>query len=482
MYWQLVFKVIGVLLIFFSLNLLPVILVSLIYNDNQWHILILSWLITATAGLLIWLPFARFDKIFRVREGIVLVVGFWTVLSAFATLPFLLSPDVNINITNAFFESMSGLTTTGATIFDQLDGLPKSILYYRQQLQWLGGMGIIVLAVSILPILGVGGTSLYKAEHSGISQEKLTPKIAQTARVLWRLYAGLTLVCACAYYLAGMNLFDAIGHSFSTIAIGGFSTHDLNLGYYDSAIIEMIATVFMLIAGVNFSLHFIALQQRKFSHYLADSEFKAYIFFLILLLIIIFITITNQNYYEHYLTAIRHVLFHVVSIATTTGFTTQSFYNWPVGLPILLILASFVGACAGSTGGGIKVVRVVMMFKLGAREIKRLIHPSAQINIKLNKRSIPEHILGSVWGFFALYVIAFIAIVLMLLLLGLNGQTAFSATAASINNLGPALGEAALNYKTIDDTAKWILSIAMLLGRLEIITLMALLHKAFWRY
>lgn len=482
MYWQLVGRIIGILLMMFSLNLLPVMLVSIIYDDGQLFALVLSWVITAGAGVVIWLPFARFSRDFRVREGILLVVGFWTFLSAFATLPFLLSPTFDISITNAFFESMSGLTTTGASIFSNLEALPKSILYYRQQLQWLGGMGIIVLAVSILPMLGVGGMSLYRAESSGISQEKLTPKLAQTARVLWKIYSGLTLVCASAYYAGGMNLFDAIGHSFSTVAIGGFSTHDASLGYFNSAIIESVATIFMLLAGINFSLHFVAFHNHRFHHYFQDSEFRAYIFLLVLLIAITFWTLINSQYYENNFETLRYVIFQVVSIATTTGFAVQAFYDWPLGLPILLILGSFVGACAGSTGGGIKVVRIVLMFKLGAREIKRLIHPSAQINIKLNKKSVPENILGSVWGFFALYVIAFVVIVLALLLTGLDGTTAFSSTAAMINNLGPALGEAAQNYQNINDTAKWVLSVAMLLGRLEILTLMALLHKSFWRY
>ena len=482
MYWQLVFRIIGILLVIFSLNLVPVILVSIIYDDGQIISLLLSLLITIVAGLLIWLPFRHFNKEFRVREGVLLVVGFWTILSLFATLPFLLSPSFDLSITNAFFESMSGLTTTGATILSNLDTFPKSILYYRQQLQWLGGMGIIVLAVSILPMLRIGGMSLYQAESSSISGEKLTPKLAQTAKVLWRLYAGFTLACALAYYLGGMNAFDAISHSFSTVAIGGFSTHDASLGYFNSITIEIIAIIFMLLAGVNFSLHFIAFQNKRFNNYLKDSEFKAYLVILSALIIITVLILLNNAHYDNELETIRHVIFQSVSIATTTGFITQEFHHWPLGLPIILLLASFVGACAGSTGGGIKVVRILLMFKLGMREIKRLIHPSAQINIKLNKKNVPENILESVWGFFALYVMAFIAIIMLLLLTGLDEVSAFSATAAMINNLGPGLGDVALNYQSVSDTGKWILSATMLLGRLEILTLMALLHKAFWRY
>ncbi len=482
MYWQLVLRITGILLMMFSLNLLPVMLVSWIYTDGQLWILTQSLLLTFVCGLLIWLPFKNSKKAFRVREGILLVVSFWVILSLFATLPFLLSSAMDISITNAFFESMSGLTTTGATVLSNLDFLPKSLLYYRQQLQWLGGMGIIVLAVSVLPMLGVGGMSMYRAESSGISQEKLTPKLAQTAKVLWQIYAGLTLSCALAYYLGGMSAFDAIGHSFSTIAIGGFSTHDASLGYFDSGLIESIATIFMLLAGVNFSLHFIAFHNRKLTHYLQDSEFKAYALIMGLTMIMVSVVLVQYQYYSSDLEAIRHGIFQAVSFATTTGFTTESFYHWPLGLPIVLLMTSFIGACAGSTGGGIKVVRIVLMFKLGMREITRLIHPSAQINIKLNKKSVSEEVLGSVLGFFALYLMAFVGIIVLLLLTGLDGLSAFSATAAMINNLGPGLGEVSVDYQQISDSAKWVLSLTMLLGRLEILTLMALLHKAFWRY
>lgn len=461
---------------------MPVILVSAIYQDGQIQTLVTSMAITAIAGFFIWIPFYKVKNDFTTREGILLVVSFWLILSLFATLPFLLSPALSLSVTDAFFESMSGLTTTGATVISGLDELPKSILYYRQQLQWLGGMGIIVLAVSVLPVLGVGGMSLYNAEVSGISQEKLTPKLAETAKVLWRLYVGFTLACALAYYAGGMSWFDAICHSFSTVAIGGFSTHDASMAYFNSTSIELVAVVFMLLAGINFSLHFTAFQNRRFNHYLRDSEFKAYGVVLLILLVVTYLILSKDTDYANSNNVFSNTLFQVVSIATTTGFVTQDFSLWAGGLPIILILASFIGACAGSTGGGIKVVRIVLMFKLGMREIRRMIYPSSQVNIKLNNKSVPEKILGSVWGFFALYMMAFVAIILSLLLAGLDGITTFSATAATINNLGPGLGDVALNYGNINDQAKWILSFSMLLGRLEILTLMALLHRSFWRY
>ena len=482
MQYSIVFKTIGLLLMVFSLTQIPPIIVDFIYDQNEMQSFIFAFSLTLFSGLILWLPFRNIKKDFRIREGILVVVSFWFVLSLFATIPFLLSESLRMSFGDAFFESMSGLTTTGATVIAGLDDLPKAILYYRQQLQWLGGMGIIVLAVAILPMLGVGGMELYHAESSGISKERLTPKLTQTAKALWKIYISFTIVCAIGYYLAGMNVFDAIGHSYSTVAIGGFSTHDASIGFFDSSAIESVAIVFMLLAGINFSLHFFVWQKKTVFTYWKDSEFKTYLFILSITTAVIFIFLFDSGYYISTSEAFRQAIFQTVSIATTTGFASTNYSQWPFILPVLLIFASFVGACAGSTGGGIKVVRVLLMFKLAMKEIKKFIHPNAHINIKLNQRSVPERVLVSVWGFFSLYVIAFIFILIALMFTGLDQVSAFSATTASINNLGPGLGEVAANYGGISDTAKWILSFSMLLGRLEILTLMALLHKAFWRF
>jgi trk system potassium uptake protein TrkH len=279
-----------------------------------------------------------------------------------------------------------------------------------------------------------------------------------------------------------MDGFDAIGHSYATVAIGGFSTHDASIGYFDSYAIELVAMVFMLLAGVNFSLHFLVWRKRNIFIYLKDSEFKAYLLVLSALILLVSSYLFDKGYYQTIEETIRYGIFQSISIMTTTGFVSTDFSLWPFVLPVFLIFASFVGACAGSTGGGIKVVRMLLMFKLAMKEIKKFIHPNAQINIKLNQKSVSENTLVSVWGFFFLYVIAFVIIMLMLMFTGLDQVSAFSATAASINNLGPGLGDVAANYGNISDAAKWILSFSMLLGRLEILTLMALLHKAFWRF
>ena len=477
-------KTIGILLMLFSFTQIPPILIDFIGGGGgEFLTFSLSFVITFLGGFFIWRPFMSVKQDFRLREGVLIVVCFWVVLSLFATLPFLLTDTIpDLGFSAAFFESMSGLTTTGATVLTNLDELPQSILYYRQQLQWLGGMGIIVLAVAILPLLGVGGMELYHAESSGISKDRLTPKLRQTAIALWKIYLSLTLLCALAYFLSGMSLFDAISHSFSTVAIGGFSTHDASIAYFNSSAIEAVACVFMLLAGINFSLHFVAWNNRSLTNYWKDSEFKAYLVMLSLFFLVVFGALSLNNEYQSHWTALRHGVFQTISMATTTGFTSQNFSQWPSVVPVFLILVSFVGACVGSTGGGIKVVRVLLMFWLGMKEIKQFIHPNAQINIKLNRSTVGHKTLVSIFGFFSLYIISFVLILVLLMFTGMDQVSSFSATAATMNNLGPGLGEVANNYGSLGDASKWILSMSMLFGRLEVLTLIALFHKAFWRY
>jgi len=479
---SIVSKTIGLLLMVFSLAQVPPIIVDLIYSEGEYYSFLFSFALTVLGGLILWWPFKDIKKDFRLREGILIVVCFWIVLSLFGTLPFLLTDSIrNLSFSDAFFESMSGLTTTGATVLSQLDDLPKSILFYRQQLQWLGGMGIIVLAVAILPLLGVGGMELYHAESSGISKDRLTPKLRNTAIALWKIYVSLTVVCAIAYCLSGMSIFDAISHSFSTVAIGGFSTHDGSIGFFNSALIEMIAMIFMFLAGINFSLHFVAWNNRSLVDYIKDSEFKTYAMVLICSSIIVIFALSLNGQYESANETVRYGLFQTISIATTTGFTSQNYSSWPAAIPFFLITMSFIGACVGSTGGGIKVVRILVMFRLGMKEIHKFIRPNAQVSVKLNKSSINEKALVSVLGFFSLYAISFFIILILLMFAGLDQVTAYSATAATMNNLGPGLGDVAQNYGLVSETAKWILSFSMLIGRLEVLTIIAIFHRAFWR-
>ena len=479
---SIVAKTIGLLLMVFSFAQVPPLLIDLIYAEGEYLSFVYSFALTVLGGLVLWWPFKDIKKDFRLREGVLIVVCFWIVLSLFGTLPFLITDSISdLSFSEAFFESMSGLTTTGATVLNQLDELPKSILFYRQQLQWLGGMGIIVLAVAVLPLLGVGGMELYHAESSGIAKDRLTPKLRNTAIALWKIYLSLTVLCALGYFLSGMSIFDAVSHSFSTVAIGGFSTHDGSIGYFNSAAVETIAMFFMFLAGINFSLHFVAWNNRSLVDYIKDSEFKTYAMVLICSSIIVIIALSLNGQYDSANETVRHSLFQTISIATTTGFTSQNYSSWPAAIPVFLIMMSFIGACVGSTGGGIKVVRILVMFRLGMKEINKFIRPNAQVSVKLNKSSINEKALVSVLGFFSLYAISFFLILMLLMFAGLDQVTAYSATAATMNNLGPGLGDVAQNYGSVGEAAKWILSFSMLIGRLEVLTIIAIFHRAFWR-
>lgn len=476
-----VLKVLGLLLSIFSATMFVPGLVSLFYQDGSAQSFFGAFAVTLAIGLLIFLPLRNHQSPLKSTDGYIIVVMFWTVLGVFGAIPLYLDEQLNLTVAQSVFESMSGFTTTGATVIVGLDTLPEGILLYRQLIQWLGGMGIIVLAVAILPLLGMGGgMQLYRAETPGPQKEKITPRVAETAKLLWYIYLGLTVACMVSYWAAGMPVFDAIGHSFSTVAIGGFSTHDASIGYFQSNKIEMIAVVFMIISGVNFGLHYLALRSMSLGAYLSNAEFKTYIGFIFFLGVVtvsyLYITQTadiNQSFF--------HGVFQVVSIATTTGFTTAEYVNWPGFLPVLLLFASFVGGCAGSTGGGMKVIRVLLLLKQGMRELVRMVHPHAILPVKVGRKSIPPRVVEAVWGFFAAYVFILTVMLLLLMATGLDQETAFSAVVACLNNLGPGLGDVAGNYSSLNNVQLSLLCFAMLLGRLEIFTLLVLLTPHFWR-
>lgn len=479
---QVILNILGILLALFSTSLLPPLALSLIYSDNTTTAFLVAYLVTLATGLACYLPTRRQGRDLRLRDGFLIVVLFWTVLASFGALPLLLSNNPAMGLTDAFFESMSGLTTTGATVLVGIDDLPISIRYYRQQLQWLGGMGIVVLAVAVMPMLGIGGMQLYRAETPGpIKNSKLTPRITETAKALWYIYLGLTVACAIGYWLAGMTVFDAIGHSFSTVAIGGFSTHDASIGFFHSPLISAIASLFMIAAGMNFALHFLALRQRNFLVYLQDTEVRVFLGFLLLVTVLTCGVLWSTNTFSDATTTLWHGIFQVISIGTTTGFTTSGFHWWPSLLPVLLIMMSGIGGCAGSTAGGVKVIRMILLYKQGRREINQLIHPSAFFPIKLGGKPVPDNVINAIWGFFALYIFSYLVLSLAMTATGADPLTAFSAVTACLNNLGPGLGAVAKNYAAIDPAGKWILSGAMLMGRLELFTLLVLLTPAFWR-
>jgi trk system potassium uptake protein TrkH len=482
MNWTVVQRILGLLLMMFSLTMLPPIVFSLYYSDHSWLPFVQGFGLTLAAGFICWLPVHRSKKDLRLRDGFLVVASFWTVLGTFGAAPLFFSDVLSLTFTDAVFESMSGLTTTGATVLTGLDDLPVSIQYYRQQLQWLGGMGIIVLAVAVLPMLGVGGMQLYRAETPGpVKDNKLTPRITETAKALWYVYLAFTITCMIGYRIAGMGWFDALCHSFSTVAIGGFSTHDASIAYFDSASIDLIAVFFMFVAGVNFSLHFVAWRYVSVKHYFQDQEFRAYSLVLLVLSGVVIGSLFMHRGFADPLDTILDGLFQSVSIETTTGFTTENFALWPAALPVLLIFASFIGGSAGSTAGGIKVIRWLLVYKQGVREIVRLVHPSAEIPVKLGNKAVSSRVVEAVWGFFSVYIVVFGAMMLAMMATGLDQVTAFSAVAATLNNLGPGLGGVASGFMDLGDMAKWISVVGMLLGRLEIFTLLVLITPTFWR-
>ncbi len=482
MNWTVVQRILGLLLMMFSVTMLPPIIIAILFDEPAWLPFVESFGLTLAAGLAIWLPVHRSHRDLRLRDGFLVVAAFWTVLGTFGAAPLYLADSITLSLTDAIFESMSGLTTTGATILTGLDELPKSILYYRQQLQWLGGMGIIVLAVAVLPMLGVGGMQLYRAETPGpVKDTKLTPRITETAKALWYVYLTFTITCAACYMAAGMGWFDALCHAFSTVAIGGFSTHDLSIGYFNSTAIDLVAVFFMFAAGINFSLHFFAWRYVSIKHYSLDPEFRAYTVVLLVLSVLVVGGLFRHQSYDTAAETIVNGLFQAVSIATTTGFTTADYASWPAALPVMLIFASFIGGSAGSTAGGIKVIRWLLIYKQGVREIVRLVHPSAEIPVKLGNKAVQHRVVDAVWGFFSIYVVVFAIMLIAMMATGLDQVTAFSAVAATLNNLGPGLGEVAAGFMSLSDTAKWISIAGMLLGRLEIFTLLVLITPTFWR-
>ena len=474
-------RIVGLLLMLFSLGTLPSMLLGWVQDDGTASVFGQAFAATAISGVVLYLLTQRVNSELQIRDGFLVTAAFWIVLGLYGSLPFLLSDAMSVSVFDAVFESVSGLTTTGATVLAGLDALPPSILLYRQLLQWLGGIGIIVLAVAVLPMLGIGGVQLYRAESTGPAKDsRLTPRITSTAKALFSIYLGLTVACAAAYYAAGMTMFDAVCHAFSTIAIGGFSTHDASMGYFDSDIILLIACLFMLISAVNFGLHFIAVTKRNPQIYRFDSETKFFSWMVLIAACVTCATLVFMNILPVE-KAITHGMFQTISIATTTGFASDNFSLWPSFLPTFLIMLSVMGACAGSTGGGMKAMRILLIFRQGRRELKQLLHPNAVIPLKLDHRRVRPEVVSAVWSFFAVYMFSAFILVLCMLATGLDFLSATSAVTAAINNLGPGLGSVSANYASVTDPGKVILCVAMLLGRLEIFTLLILFTPTFWR-
>jgi len=474
-------RILGTLLMLFSFaQIFPGFLAYFFEEREFVYNFIVTGFVTFLIGCFLFFLASEKNGDLRTKDGFIITIFFWTVLGFFGSIPFYLAELEGVSYIDSLFESISGLTTTGATVLVGLDDMPKSLLFYRQLLQWLGGMGIIVLAVAVLPLLGVGGMQLYKAETPGpLKDSKLTPRITETAKALWFVYLSMTISCSVLYKYFGMSWFDAVCHAFSTISIGGFSTHDDSFAFFSNSGLRWTAIIFMVISGINFALHYLAWTKKRLFHYFYDSEVKLYLSLLTSTALITYLTLYfSENIYDE---MIVDSVFQAVSIGTTTGFLTSNYSNWPLFVPIMLLIAAFIGACAGSTGGGIKVIRALILIRQGSSEITKLIHPNAVVTIKFGRKSLDPRVSESVWGFFAVYVATFLIILMFLLSQSNDFLTAFSAVGATLNNLGPGLGAVSENYKEITDGSKLALCIAMLLGRLEIFTLLLLFTPAFWR-
>jgi trk system potassium uptake protein len=474
-------RILGAIIAASSLISLPPLIIALALHEDTSVAFLDSIMLPCLIGVVMWLPVRNVHYDLRLRDGFLITTAIWIIASLITAIPFTLAAP-HLSYTDAVFEATSGLTTTGATTIIGLDTLSKSMLFYRQSLNFYGGMGIVILAVAILPMLKIGGMQLFRAESTGPQKDsKLTPRIAETARALWLVYIGLNVLCALAYWVGGMNFFDAVCHALSTLATGGFSTHDASFGYWNNPLLDWIAIAFMFISGISFGLHWYAWRRATAGHYQADAELRSYFFIILIVSLIIAINLFLHGRFSNFFEAFRHSMFQVVSNISTTGFVSTGFVDWPGLAPLMLIMLGFIGGCAGSTSGGMKVARVQMVVRQGLREIKQLVHPKGQFLVTLGGKRVSESVVISVAGFCTLYIASYLIMTLALSATGVDIVTAFSAIAACINNMGPGLGLVASTFQALDDTSIWVCSFAMILGRLEIFTVLVLLTPQFWQ-
>ena len=478
--YKIIFRVLGLLLLIESFFLLLSSVVSLIYGEKMMP-LIIPFIITGVIGLAAWFFTAQWPKDMGKKEGYLIVSLVWIVFSFFGALPFTLSGHVS-GYTDAFFETMSGFTTTGASILNDIEALPKGLLFWRSIIQWIGGMGMIVMSLAILPMLGIAGMELFVAEVPGPTADKLHPRVKQTAQRLWGIYVLFTALETILLYIGGMNFFDAINHAFTTMATGGYSTKQASIAYYDSPFIQYVIILFMIIAGVNFSLSYFALK-RKFYKVIGNEEFRYYIAFIAAFTIAITIIIISNGNIDSFEKSFRDALFQVVSLITTTGYVTADYLSWGSLAAILSFAIMFFGGSAGSTGGGIKIVRIVLLFKNSYQEFKRLLHPNAIIPVRLNHKAVDPKIITNVLAFIVFYLLIFVAGSIVMAGMGLDIDSAMGSVIASLGNIGPGIGSVGPmdNFAHIPDAGKWFLSFLMMLGRLELFTVMIIFTPVFWK-
>ena len=481
-----VLRVLGMLIMLFAFAMGVPLAASLYGHDGVWQIYPVCMGFTLMVGATLLLTLRKYKRELQPRHGVMLVSLVWALLPLFAALPLILACQQvgkPISFTHAYFEAVSGLTTTGSTVLSGLDTLPVSVNVWRTFLQWMGGMGILILAVAILPILGVGGAQLFKAEAAGpVRDTKLTPRITQTAKGLWGVYALFSVACALSYWAGGMEPLDALMHMFSTVSLGGLSSHDASFAFFQSPLLESIALFFMLLCSCNFALYFVAMRKGHWRGFWRDPELRATYTALLGGGLLVAVLLWFKGVYEP-LEALRHGVFHVVSVATTTGYATVDYLAWPVFAPVFMLMLSGVATSAGSTGGGIKMVRMLILIKQARRELTRLVHPNAIQPVRLGGAVVESRMIFSVMAFMLVYGGTVIVLSMVLMLTDLDPLTAFSAVIASVNCTGPGLGGIgpASNYAVLTDFQIWVCTLGMLLGRLEILSFMALLTPAFWR-
>ena len=477
-----VIRILGVLLMVFGLTFIPPWFVGWVMGDPDLTPFILSFVISISLGAVFWGLTRQYRRELKLRDGLLIVVSFWVVLGLIGSTPFYLQPDLGLSFPQAVFESVSGITTTGATVITGLDDLPRSLLFYRQQLQWLGGLGIIVLVVAFLPLLGVGGMQLYKGEMTGpIKESRLSGRISETAKALWLVYTGITVLCALVYKIQGMTWFDAVSHAFTTVATGGFSTHDASFGHFDSATMEITAMVFMILGATPMALHFVALRRGTLEGYFTSAEVRFFLGWLTAVAAIV-VGFFLMNWPEGgWVETVRQHLFNLVSFATTTGYAATDHTAYGPFLMLLLVMTTIIGGCAGSTTGGMKSVRVMLLARQGINEVRRLVHPHAVFVVRLGGRPLDPGVISAVWAFFAAWMFTFLVLFFAMLMTGMDIESALGAVIATLANLGPGVGSVASNFASESTTVLWLGMIGMILGRLEIFTVLAILLPMFWR-
>jgi trk system potassium uptake protein TrkH len=479
--FRIVIHLCAFLVVLYSLTMIPPMLLALVEKERSLFGFLYTFIITFTVGSVCWALTGRSNIQLETRDGFIIIVLFWLLFSLISAMPLWLDDSYNVSLADAIFEGVSGITTTGASVFNDVSALPKSILYYRAQLNFVGGLGVIVLAVAVLPLLGIGGMKLYQSEMPGpFKEERLTPRLADTAKSLWLTYLLLGGTCTFAFWLAGMPFFDALCHGLSTVSLGGFSTRTESIGFYDSYAIELVAGAFSLLSAINFTLYFVALGRRSLKPFLKSAELRFFLMVASIIILIITLEVWRAGMYALPASFV-HAFFLTSSMITDNGLATGDYASWPVHTVILLLSASFFGGCVGSTCGGIKALRFLVLFKQSRHEVHQLAHPRAVMSIRIGKTPVNDRMLRSVWSFFFIYIVSTFLFIWALNLMGYDLLTSFATVAACINNMGLGFGETAAGFGTLSDGAKYLMCAAMLLGRLEIYPVLILFSRTFWR-